>query len=262
MFWFFLIGFALLYLVYLVAMYKMQSRIVFTGSYMGPRVLRRQCLPAGEWLELGEHKVHALYLESEDQVGVPALMIAHGNAQILEDWGHSLKFLHEELNMRILIIEYPRFMESTGNDQPEPTQESVAEGFVAGYDWLKEKGVESIHAMGLSIGTGVVCDLVTRREIESLCLMAPFHSIERFSRRYLVPPFILKSPYRNTEALKSFSGSVLIMRALQDQLFLKEHTTALLKAASDARLIEVDCGHSAVPDYLPDYRNDLQKLWS
>jgi len=250
---------AVLYVVYLLIMHRTQARMVFTGSFIGPRLLRKECSRSGQWIKLGQHKVDALFLEEE---GAEALIIAHGNAQTLEDWAYIAEYLHSEMGLQVLVIEYPRFQESPDHAQPEPNQETVAEGFVAGYDWLRERGVERVHAMGLSIGTGVVCDLSERRELASLCLLAPFHSIARLSFGYLVPPFVLKSPYRNVAALAKYQGPVTILQAMEDQLFKTPHITALLQAKPEAGHIEVPCGHNAMPDYLPNYESELKQLWS
>jgi len=252
---------ALLYLLYLGVMYKTQARMVFTGSFMGPRLLRKECCPEGQWLVLGEHQVDALYLGAKADAQ-KALIVAHGNAQTLEDWVMTARWISESYDLPVLIVEYPRFQESPQHPQPEPTQESVAAGFVAGYDWLLEQGIDSIHALGLSIGTGVICDLSRRRSLASLCLLAPFHSIDRLSLKYLVPAFVLKTHYRNTEALAAFSGKVLILQALHDQLFKTPHVQALLAAQPSAELIEVPCAHNAVPDHLPEYRSQLEQLWN
>ncbi|MGH6738315.1 MAG: alpha/beta hydrolase, partial [Bradyrhizobium sp.] len=104
-----------------------------------------------------------------------ALLYLHGNACNLSTLGLSAMVWREQLNVAVLLIDYPGFGRSAGS----PSEAGLYAAGDAAYDWLvNEKKVPPKRLLihGLSLGGGVVVDLASRRPHRALILTSTFTS--------------------------------------------------------------------------------------
>lgn len=234
------------YLIYLTVLYFSQNQLVFPTKLLPPaRQNLLQDVHGADLISLASDPVDALYYPGASN---DAVIIAHGNGERIEYWTAEAESLSKSVGVHVLLIEYPGYQ----GDKRTPSQKVIREGYVAGYDWLKrEKGVSSIHGLGLSIGSGVICDLSQNRELSSLTLLVPFASIRKIARKRLAPDFLIKNPYDNDIALSEFEGPILIFPATEDKLFKLHHSERLAEAQPKAEVHPIPGGH-----------NDVLQSWS
>ncbi len=236
----------LMYGVYLAGAYFFQRQVIF------PRGLAE--IPAGKippgverlWLDPGFGKVEAWYLPPETpEPAAPALLFAHGNAELIDYWpGYFRPFADRGIG--VMLVEYPGYGRSAG----VPTETSVTETFVAAYDELSRKsGVDParIVPVGRSLGGGAVCRLIEKRPAAALVLMSTFTGIREMSRRFFIPGFVVRDPFHNIGAVRSYEGPVLVVHGTRDTLVPVSHGRRLAAAASRGALVTFDCGHNDCP---------------
>jgi len=235
----------LFYGLYAGLLYLLQGSIVFPVGH-----LARETQPweemQGTHMQLGPHEIDALFYPSAS-ASAPAVIIAHGNGERIQHWDHHAAQIARTLGAHVLVIEYPGYQ----FDEGKPTQRSIGEGFDAGYQWLSARSdVSEIHGLGLSIGTGVVCDLAERHDLKSLTLIAPFASIRGMAQRRLFPGFLVTNPFDNDRVLREYEGKVLLIVAEDDAIFAPRHAETLSAASPDAEIL-----------YLPGGHNDVLQPW-
>ena len=104
-----------------------------------------------------------------------ALLYLHGNACNLSTLGMSAMVWREQLNVAVLLIDYPGFGRSGG----QPSEAGLYAAGDAAYDWLvNEKKVPPNRLLihGLSLGGGVAVDLAAPRPNRALILSSTFTS--------------------------------------------------------------------------------------
>ncbi len=240
------------YLGYALVLFLLQRRMLFPGgervpergasSDLGPGVHRVR-------LELYSGLVEAWYMEPEETGAPgPALVFAHGNAELIEDWtalGELTQF-----GLGVLLVEFPGY----GHSEGQPSRSDIGEAFKAGYDWLvarPEVDPERVVVMGRSIGGGVATDLAASRPTRALILQSTFSSVSRMAwEAFKAPGLLLRDAFDNEKVLRSFDGPVLLMHGVHDDVIPFTHARALAADRPDAELIEWDCAHNDCP---PDW---------
>jgi fermentation-respiration switch protein FrsA (DUF1100 family) len=92
-----------------------------------------------------------------------------------------------------------------------------------------------------------VCALIGRRPIAALILEAPFTSVRPFASRYGAPGFLVRDPFDNLAQVAGFRGPLLILHGAQDDVIPPCHSQALARAAPQAELHLLPCGHNDCP---------------
>jgi len=173
----------------------------------------------------------------------PALIFAHGNGEVIDQWPSELRRFRE-IGMSVLLVEYPGYGRSTG----ETSESSIQAAFVAGYDSLVNDprvDPKRIVGYGQSLGGGAICQLLTQRPLAALVLQSTFSSARLFAARYLLPSFLLHDTFDNVAALRHYAGPVLIIHGLRDQLIPYSNTALLTGAARHATLRPYPCAHAS-----------------
>ena len=166
---------------------------------------------------------------------------------------------YNRYGVHILLVEYPGYGRSAGN----PSQETIEETFVAAYDWLLTRDdidTSKILGHGRSIGGGAICLLAKQRALCAMILQSTFTSVRQFSRRYLVPGFLIRDPFDNVPIVKSFEGPILIIHGKDDTIIPYQNGVALYNMARDAKLITYDCAHNNCPLDWDQYWNDIEEF--
>jgi len=195
--------------------------------------------------------VEAWYLPAHDTTAGPAVIFAHGNAELIDDWT-SLGDLRR-LGLSVLLVEFPGY----GLSQGKPSRRAVQGAFLAGYDWLvsqSEVDPERVVVMGRSIGGAIVTELAARRSVRGLILLSTFSSLSRLAwESFRAPGFLIGDYFDNAKVLRSFPGPVLLVHGRRDDVIPFSHARALARAHPRAELIQLECGHNDCPGDWPAF---------
>jgi fermentation-respiration switch protein FrsA (DUF1100 family) len=238
------------YALYAALAFALQRELLFAGRRRGPKPAPAQ-LPAdvvSVWLELPTGRVEAFYLPAPASAArpAPALLFAHGNAELIDDWPETFEPIRR-LGVAMLLVEFPGYGRSDGS----PSEASTRAAFEAGYDYLTtrpEIDRARIIGFGRSLGGGVICTLVGSRPLAALVLASAFTGVRQFARSMLMPAVLVRDPFDNLDAVGRFQGPLLIIHGTHDHTVPYAHGVALAdRAASRARLITYDSDHNDCP---------------
>ena len=142
----------------------------------------------------------------------------------------------------VLLVEFPGYGRSTGS----PSETSIQEAMVAGYDWLIARGADpsQIIGHGRSMGGGAICALATERELAALVLQQTFTSLRSFAPRFGAPSFMIRDPFDNLAVVSEFAGPVLVVHGRADRVIPFAQGEQLAAAAPDASMRAHDFGHN------------------
>jgi len=251
----------LIYIAYCCFLLLMQRQILFPRHQIAtPSSDAEYNIPGMEkiWIETLSGKIETWFLPPESSRPSPAVIFAHGNAEIIDMWPATLKGF-TRLGIGVLLVEYPGYGRSEGS----PSQHSISEAFVAAYDMLvKRKDVDSskIILFGRSIGGGAICTLAAQRPSAMLILKSTFISIKSMASKYLVPGFIAPDPFDNLSVVGSYNGPVLIIHGKNDELIPYQQGLTLYKAAKQGTLLTYDCGHNDCPPNWDKFFQDIEPI--
>lgn len=244
------LGIATAYVAYAVAAFVLQGHLIFVGQRRG-RVVGAPPVFAGvERVAIATPTglVDALYLAPEPAEGqqrATAILYAHGNAELIEDW-HQW-FAHvRPTGVAVLIVEYPGYGRSAGG----PSQASVRDAMLAAHDWLSQRAEiepSRIVGYGRSLGGGAVCTLIGQRPLAALILSSTFTSLRPFAAGMLLPAMLVRHAFDNLAAVRTFKGPVLVIHGQLDELVPFSHGQALVAAAQDGQLLVYPAGHNNCP---------------
>lgn len=250
---------AAIYLLYAGVVFSAQRRILFPGAFLPPDATHDP--PAGVGLQttrvpVGKGTVDVWYMPPSRPGGrVPALMYAHGNAELLG--GSALELSSFSRNgFAVLMVEYPGYGLSDGS----PSRSSIREALTAAYDWLSERpdvDPDAIVGLGRSLGSGAISDLARARPLAAMVLLSPYTRTADFARDYLLPPFLVRDRFDNLSGVADYGGPVLVMHGAHDPVVPYEQGVAVAQAANSASMITWDCGHNDCP---PDWNRFTEQV--
>lgn len=200
------------------------------------------------WLDTASGRVESWFLPPERNEGMtaaPAVIFAHGNAELIDDWPDDL-YPFTQLGVGVLLVEYPGYGRSGG----EPSQESITETFVAAYDALTARtdiDANRIVLLGRSLGGGAVCTLAAERPTAALILMSTFTSVQAFADHLGITGIPIVDPLDNLSVVQNYPGPVLVIHGSYDTLIPYTQGVTLSKAAQRGALVTYTCGHNDCP---------------
>jgi pimeloyl-ACP methyl ester carboxylesterase len=197
---------------------------------------------------IGDETVEALWLPARAPGRRPAVLFAHGNAELVEDWPDALDPLRT-MGLHVLLPELRGYGRSGG----EPSQDAVVDDFAYFRSRLVARDdvdPDRLVYIGRSLGGGVACALALRAPPRALVLLSTFSSARAMLRRYLVPGFLVDDPFDNLSAVAAMKSPVWVVHGTRDDLVPPSHARALVRAAPDGRLTLYDAGHNDCP---PDF---------
>lgn len=211
------------------------------------------------WINTSFGKVETWFLPSpRGSKPAPAVIFAHGNGELIDFWPQELKIFNR-LGIGLLLVEYPGYGRSEGS----PSQASIEETFVAAYDMLvarKDVDASRIILFGRSLGGGAVCALAAQRPSAALILMSTFISARSFAAKYLAPGFLVRDPFDNLAAVKTYPGPVLIIHGKFDEVIPYRHGVSLFQAASRGKMITYESGHNDCPPRWDTFWRDVESF--
>jgi len=253
-------GALILYLAYCFLLFLFQRYVLFPRYQISIPSETAKDVPGLEkmWLHTGYGKIEAWFLPPAAGLGAepaPAVIFAHGNAELIDFWPQDLKNF-TSLGMGLLLVEYPGYGRSEGS----PSRRSVTETFVAAYDALvarKDIDPSRIVLFGRSLGGGAVCALAAERPSAALILMSAFTSVKSFALSFLVPSFLVRDPFDNLTVVSAYSGPVLVIHGKNDNLIPYKHGVTLYDAAQRGQMVTYDCRHNDCPPNWNTFWHDV-----
>ncbi|MFQ5747495.1 MAG: alpha/beta hydrolase [Gemmatimonadota bacterium] len=242
------------YLGWATLLFIMQRSMMFPGKNLDLPALSASQLPGGvESIRLPffEGSAEAWFIGARENQASPAVVFAHGNAELIGDGLRDARSL-TDLGVSVLLVEYPGYGRSDG----DPSRRSIGEVFLAAYDWLAvhpDVDKAKIVGFGRSLGSGAITDLAGHRPLKALVLQSPFISAGHFARRHLLPGFLVRDRFNNLAALGSFPGPVLLIHGTRDRIIPHTHSERLARASEQVQLVSLDCGHNDCPPNWADY---------
>lgn len=243
-------GILILYLAYCFLLFLFQRQIMFPRSHIPVPSEMAKNVPGLEkiWLPTSYGKVEAWFIPPVTNTATepaPAVIFAHGNAELIDFWPEELKNF-TRLGIGLLLVEYPGYGRSDGT----PSQKSIIEAFLAAYDALvsrKDVDPSRIVLFGRSLGGGAVCALAAERPSAALILMSTFTNARSLASKFLVPGFLVRDPFDNLTVVSSYSGPVLIIHGRDDSLIPYKNGVALHRVARRGKMVTYDCRHNDCP---------------
>lgn len=203
------------------------------------------------WRDTEAGRVEAWFLPADGASAsnpVPAVIFAHGNAELIEFWPATLE-PYRRLGMSVLLPEYRGYGRSAG----KPSEATLADDFTWFYDQLAARpdvDPKRIVYHGRSLGGGAVCALAAKRPPAAMILQSTFSSIVEIARRYFVPKSLVVDPFDNVAVIKNLTAPLMIVHGTEDRLIPVSHAHALIAAQPKAQLILYNADHNDCP---PDW---------
>ncbi len=256
-------GVLILYVAYCCFLFLFQRQLLFPRYQIEAPAEAFGSISSVEkiWLRTSFGSVEAWFLppaEMRATGAAPAVIFAHGNAELIDFWPQELKRF-TSLGMGLLLVEYPGYGRSEGT----PSQGSITEAFVAAYDMLVERNdvdPSRIVLFGRSLGGGAVCALASERPSAALILMSAFTSVRSFAPKFLAPAFIVKDPFDNLATVASYPGPVLVIHGRHDDIIPYEHGISLYHAAQQGEMITYDSHHNDCPPSWNTFWRDVESF--
>lgn len=175
----------------------------------------------------------------------PCVVIFHGNADLIDHMTEYADF-YQSRGVHACLMEYRGYGRSTGT----PGEASVVADAVALIDMLAarpEIDPKRIILHGRSLGAAVAAQAAARRRPAALVLESPFLSVTHFARRFGVPGFLVRHPFRTDRVLPGIAAAgvpILIMHSRGDEIIPFAHAERLCELVPSARLVELTGGHN------------------
>lgn len=234
-----------------VLIFLVQRWIAFPGALREP--LRSTPTPprAGEqiWLSADFGRVEAWLFPAEGDGAAPAVIYAHGNGELIDDWTREMRDLADE-GIHALAVEFPGYGFSDG----KPTRSTIRATFAEAFDRMAARDdvdEDRIVAYGRSMGGGAAGDLTRDRPVAALVLQSTFSSAMAVARSMLVPGFLVRDRFDNADAVRRFDGPILLMHGPTDDVLPFSHAERLSRARQGLEITRIDCAH-----------NDCARVWS
>ncbi len=253
----------LIYLAYCGLLFLLQRQILFPRHQIGvPSGIAKHASGVETiWLDTHSGRAEAWFLPpspQRDKKPAPAVIFAHGNAELIDFWPEQLSGF-PVMGIGLLLVEFPGY----GRSQGSPSEKSITDAFVAGYDALVQRrdvDPTRIILMGRSLGSGAVCALGARRPSAALILLSAFASIRACASQFLVPGFFVRDPFDNLAVVRSYPGPILIIHGRNDNVIPYRHGLALYRSAQHGHMLSYDCSHNDCPPSWHTFWQDVESF--
>jgi fermentation-respiration switch protein FrsA (DUF1100 family) len=188
--------------------------------------------------------VEALLLRAPGDQPRPAVVHAHGNAELIEYWIGPLHRYRDPLGVHLLLVEYRGYGRSAGI----PTERGITEDVLAFYDRLAalpHVDERRIVGHGRSLGGGAIGALAKARPLAGMVLESTFTSVPEVVP--WVPARFLPDRWDTRSTLRAFEGPVVLMHGTRDATIPFAHAERLAEAAPEAELVRFVAGHNDIP---------------
>jgi len=213
------------------------------------------------------HNFEIIQLENENEIieiivlneeKEEALIYCGGNAEAV--LYNAEDFLASFPSKTVYLVNYRGYGGSSGN----PTEKGIYSDVLFLFDKIHDKH-KKIHAMGRSLGTGVVTYLASKRHIEKLVLVSPYDSITNVAQnRFPIFPIflLLKDKYDSINRVSNIKAKTMIMIAENDDVIPKKHSLRLINKFPSGQITVKtisDAGHNDI-SYKMEYYKHLNSF--
>ena len=247
-------------LIFYVALIACQERIIFPRHFApAPDPSLRPAHAAIIQLQLeGGGQVPAWFfpVRTPGRPGPgPAVIVCHGNAEIIDQYTDIVAGYHR-LGCSVLLPEYRGYGRADGS----PSEAGILADMERFYDELISRAdVDASRVVfhGRSLGGGVAAGLCRRRKPAALILESTFTSVSAMARRFLVPAFLIRHPFRTDQVVADLHIPLLIFHGTDDRTVPVRHGRRLHDLAPSATYIEYAGGHTDMP-----YGDQKARYWA
>jgi fermentation-respiration switch protein FrsA (DUF1100 family) len=188
---------------------------------------------------------YGLFLAGSVSGPAPLLIFTHGNGELADYWIDEFDEARRA-GIGVLLAEYPGYGAAPGS----PSEASIVRSAMALYDWAANDArvdPKRIVAHGRSLGGGAAARLAIERPVAALILESAFTSVADFAARFMAPPFLVRDPFDNRQALRAYRGPLLVIHGTHDTIVPIAHGRELAALVAGARFHEMNCGHNDCP---------------
>ena len=245
----------LLYLAWCALLYVAQDRLIFPSSLSRDRA-------TGPW----DPNTVVLHVTLDDGGTVegwfipapgvsaaapgPVAVVFHGNGEVIDTQADKVRGYHA-LGCSVFLPEYRGYGRSAGR----PSERPIVADCVRFYDRLLERPeVDKTRVVfhGRSLGGGVASAVAALRKPTVLLLGSTFTSLNAMARRFGVPGFLVRHPFRTDRVLADLDIPILISHGTHDHIIPVAHGRTLRDIAKRVQYYEYDRGHTDFPAPGPD----------
>lgn len=177
----------------------------------------------------------------------PAVVFAHGNAELIDDWARELE-PYRAMGLAVLLPEYRGYARSGG----APSEQAILEDYQRFCDRLTDRpeiDPSRLVLHGRSLGGGVAGVLSAQRLPRALILESTFTNVPDVASGYFAPAALVSDRFDTREVLLRSSTPVLIVHGEADPVVPFKHARELHRVAWDSRMFAVrDAGHDVPHD--------------
>ena len=207
--------------------------------------------------------MHAWWLPQPGANGV--LHYSHGNAGNLSHRGPGLLRWTSELNVSVLIYDYPGY----GRSQGRANEENCYAAAEAAYQWLTDvQNVEprQVLLLGASLGASMAVEMARQHDNRALILIKPFSSIPDMAQArfpWLPARYFVRHKFDNVAKIRDCHRPVFIVHGTADTVIPYRLGKRLYEAANEPKEFVTLDGHdhdTSLPgDFFQQLRGFLEK---
>lgn len=168
-----------------------------------------------------------------------AVLLSHGNAGNISSWSDMAGFALRN-GMSAFVYDYRGY----GLSDNVPTLWGIVEDGLAAFDWLSNEigfKPENIVLFGISMGTGVSCQIADQREHAGLILESGYSTFRRLTNeivpftRFVPMIFYFRQRMDNVSVVDKLDTPKLIIHGAKDALIVVDHARELYEAALEPK---------------------------
>lgn len=207
-------------------------------------------------------ELHGWYLPHSTPRAI--VLFAHGNGGNVTSYADFLGDLRARQQVAVLGFDYRGYGRSSGT----PSEEGLILDARAARRWLARRtgfAEQDIVLMGHSLGGGVVTQLAARDGARALVLVSTFTSLPDVGADHLPwlsPRAVMVNRFDSLQAIRSYSGPVLISHGDADGLIPLRHAQALYAAAPGPKQLVTIAGGRHNDGLPEEFHVALERLLS
>jgi pimeloyl-ACP methyl ester carboxylesterase len=194
-------------------------------------------------------QLHGWLIKTSSQKKPPLVIYFGGNAEEVSGMAYHAERFD---GWAVLLINYRGY----GSSEGKPTEKNLLSDAIAIFDTITQRqdiDIQTIVAMGRSLGTGVAVHLAAVRPVTGVILVTPYDSITQIAQRqfpFVPVSLLLKHPFNAQALAPSITKPMLALVGQQDTLIPPAHAYRLVEkwaGAYEIKLIE-NTNHDNISD--------------
>ena len=232
-----MLGLALL--GYALLIFGVQRRLVFPGMFRdSPRATASA--PEGVtqvWLETSFGQVEAWFFNAEGGIPGPTILFAHGNGELIEDWESEMgRVARGRCESAVGGVSRIRSLgrQAVPLDNTRDIHTRLRLACRAGR--RRRRSNRSVRKVYRRVALPAIFSL--DRPVRALVLQSTFSSAAAIARESMVPGFLVRDRFDNQRAVADFSGPILLMHGIDDDVIPYSHAETLARTREELEINE------------------------